>query len=60
MVKTPTMASTKNETKDALIDFWLRRAALHKSLTCSSGLILVLYLDTTNVLKISHLCKFLG
>ena len=32
MVKTPTMTSRKNDTKDALIDFWLRRAVLHKFL----------------------------
>ena len=41
VIKTPTMASMTKETKDALTNFRLRRAAAHKFLTCSSGLILV-------------------
>ena len=37
MVKTPIVASTKNDTKDALIDFWLRTVSYRADRSERSG-----------------------
>ena len=37
MVKTPIVASMKNDTKDALIDFWLRTVSLGADRSERSG-----------------------